>query len=139
VNEAVRRRAIADEMRRSRRALEAAELLRDRGLYDDALSRLYYALFHAMCALLVTAGVEPKRHRALPHLLGTHLSSDDGLSAADLAVVARAATHRELADYERTWEATRAIADQAFAEVAPLIDRARERLTRDGWWTSPSG
>jgi uncharacterized protein (UPF0332 family) len=36
-----------------------------------ALNRLYYALYHTVTALLLTTGVEPRRHRALPGLLGT--------------------------------------------------------------------
>ncbi len=42
-----RRTAIEQEMRHSAAALKAAHALRDLGLCNDALSRLYYALFHA--------------------------------------------------------------------------------------------
>ena len=44
---------------------------------------------------VLTAGLEPKRHRGLPHLLGTHFSAV--LGAADIALVSRAATYRDLA------------------------------------------
>lgn len=112
------------ELRHAASAHRAAALLRDAGLYNDALARLYYALYHTVTALLLTTGVEPRRHRALPGLLGTHFSSS--LSPSDLSIVARAATWRDLADYERTWEANLEVTSQAFAEIEPLMERLRQ-------------
>jgi uncharacterized protein (UPF0332 family) len=128
-----RRAAIALELRHAALAMEAAQLLRKAGLLNDALSRLYYALFHTLVALLLTEGVEPKRRRALPHLLGERFSGL--LTAADIALVSRTATYRGLADYERTWEASSDVSDAAFAEVEPFIERLRAHLVAEGWAT----
>jgi uncharacterized protein (UPF0332 family) len=125
--------AIELELRQSERALKAAYALRDLGLYNDALSRLYYAVFHAMTALLLTEGVEPRRHRAIAGLLGTHILPTGALTAADISVLSRSYGQRDLADYERTWEATADIVAGAFAEVLPLIEKAREILRQGGW------
>ena len=114
------------ELRHSASALRAAQLLRDAGLYNDALNRLYYALYHTVTALLLTSGVEPRRHRALPGLLGTHFAGS--LSPTDLSILARAATWRDLADYERTWEANLEVTSQAFLEIEPLMERVRALL-----------
>ena len=116
--------AVAAELRHARSAHQAARLLCDAGLYNDALNRLYYALYHTVTALLLTTGVEPRRHRALPGLLGTHFAAT--LSPTDLSVVARASTWRDLADYERTWEANLEVTTLAFAEIEPLIERVRD-------------
>ncbi len=131
-----RRSAIALELRHASSALAAARLLRDAGLYNDALSRLYYALFHTMTALLLTEGVEPRRHRALPGLLGAKFTASGLFGAADIALVSRAATYRDLADYERTWEASPDVADAAFGEIEPMIDRVRSHLDASGWTKS---
>lgn len=48
-------------------------------------------------------------------------------------MVSRTQTYRDLADYERTWEATRAIADAAFADVEPLLTRIHALLELGGW------
>lgn len=125
--------AVALELRHANAALAAARLLRAAGLHNDALSRLYYALFHTMTALLLTEGVEPRRHRALPGMLGSKLSSSGLLTPADIAAVSRAATYRDLADYERTWEATSDVTDAAFAEIEPIMDRTRAYLAAKGW------
>jgi uncharacterized protein (UPF0332 family) len=114
------------ELGHARSAHRAAQLLRESGLYNDALNRLYYALYHIVTALLLSAGVEPRRHRALPGLLGTHFAH--ALGPAELAVVARAATWRDLADYERTWQANAEVTAQAFAEIEPLMSRLQQLL-----------
>lgn len=126
-----RRDAIEKELRHAAAAYKAALLLRQGGLHNDALSRLYYAMFHTLTALLLTAGIEPRKHRGLPHLLGTHFSSF--LTAADIALVSRAATYRDLADYERTWDATDEIVGTAFADLDPLLARVRKHLADTGW------
>ncbi len=107
-------------------AHRAARVLRDMGLYNDALNRLYYALYHVVTAVLLSAGVEPRRHRALPGLLGTHFGHE--LGPTELAVVARAATWRDLADYERTWQADAQVMAQAFDEIEPLMTRLQQLL-----------
>jgi len=64
-------------------------------------------------------------------LLGTHFAGT--LSPTDLSIVARAATWRDLADYERTWEANLEVTSQAFAEIEPLMERVRRLvLENDG-------
>ena len=128
-----RRQAIGQDLQQSELAMKGARLLRDAGLYNDALSRLYYALHHATLALLMTEGVEPRRHRAVSSLLSAHFLPSGKLSAEDIAVVSRTQTYRDLADYDRAWNATQAIVDEAFAAVEPLLARIDELLDSDGW------
>lgn len=45
------------------------------------------------------------------------------------SVVTRAATWRDLADYERTWQANAEVTVQAFSEIEPLMSRLRELLS----------
>ena len=127
MNDDVRDQAVRQALERGRQALRAAHTLREAELHDDALSRLYYALFHTLTAVLLSHGIEPRRHRMLISLLGTHLP--DRFGAEELAVVARAQTYRDLADYERTWTATAQVVDTAFAETEPLIHKA-ERMVQ---------
>jgi len=136
VTEENRRDAIAKELNQARLARAAARLLADASLHNDSLSRLYYALFHTLVALLLTEGIEPRRHRGLPHLLGTHFSSL--IAAADVALVTRVASYRDLADYERTWEATEEIVREASVAVDALLARIRQHLVDQGWTAAPS-
>jgi predicted nucleotidyltransferase len=60
----------------------------------------------------------------------------DGLTGVltpdDMALVSRVGGYRDLADYERTWEATEKVSAEAFSAVEPLIARARASLEADG-------
>ncbi|HEA66132.1 MAG TPA: HEPN domain-containing protein [Desulfobacterales bacterium] len=44
-------------MDRSKEALSAAELMYEKGHYNDALNRFYYSCFYAVIALLATEGL----------------------------------------------------------------------------------
>ena len=127
------RESVALELRHASSALAAARLLRSAGLHNDTLSRLYYALFPTTTALLLMEGVEPRRHRSMPGLLGSKFAASGLLTAVDIAAVSRAATFRDLADYERTWEATAEVTDAAFGEIEPLMIRVQSHLASTGW------
>lgn len=45
---------VAEGLRRGAESLRAAEVLAERGLLSDAISRLYYFVFHSARALLYT-------------------------------------------------------------------------------------
>jgi uncharacterized protein (UPF0332 family) len=128
-----RRVAIQQEVAHGRPALQAARALRDLGLHNDALNRLYYALFHHVVALLLIEGVEPRRRASIPGLLGQHVVGRHELTVADVALISRTNTYRDLADYERTWVADEGIAGTAFAEVEPLLGRIARYLGAAGW------
>lgn len=130
-----KRANIAQEIARSNESHRAAIALRQLGLHSDALTRLYYAVFHMMTALLLTKGVEPKRHRALRHLLETHVG--DVLNEEDLVWVSRAMTYRELADYERAWTPDAEVVRATFEAIDALIARASDHLEGSGWLTPP--
>ena len=128
-----RRTAISQEIRHGQDALRAARSLRSMGLRNDALNRLYYALYHHVVALLLLEGVEPRRHAAIPGLLGQHVVGRHELDGADVAAISRAGAFRGLADYERTWDADDRVVASAFDELEPLIERIRGYLVRTGW------
>jgi uncharacterized protein (UPF0332 family) len=135
VTEDNRRTAIDNELSHGRAALQAARALRDLGLYNDALSRLYYAMFHHVVALLLTEGVEPRRHRSLPGLLAQHFVQRGTMSSTDVILVGRISSYRDLADYERAFTATREVVDAALADLEPFIERIVLTLDRGGWLT----
>lgn len=124
----VLRDAVAREIRHGRGALAAAAALRDLGMHNDALNRLYYAVFHHATAVLLTEGVEPRRHRAMPGLLLTHLASA-GFDASDAARVGRLATYRDMADYGRAFDATGDLVDEAFRDAEAFVEKVTECLT----------
>ena len=53
---------IAAYLEKARQKLGVARRLRDSGDHDDAVSRAYYAAFHAAKALLTSAGEQSRTH-----------------------------------------------------------------------------
>src|SRR3990172_2689275 len=51
---------ISQELERAKDCLKSAELLMSHGQYADAVSRLYYYVYHNIRALLLSRGFEPK-------------------------------------------------------------------------------
>lgn len=129
-DEAVRE-SVKREIKHGDQAMASSQALRDLGMCNDALSRLYYAVFHFAAALLLTEGIEPRRHRALPGLLLSHLAGA-GFDALDAARVARLSTYRDMADYERAFDATPAVVDEALTDAVAFVDKARACLRARG-------
>ncbi|HUU13551.1 MAG TPA: HEPN domain-containing protein [Terriglobia bacterium] len=50
-------------LRKSRRSLEAGQLLLSEGFMEDAASEAYYAMFYAAKAILVNAGQKATQHK----------------------------------------------------------------------------
>src|SRR5690606_37297691 len=50
----------------------AADALLKLGLFNDAVSRAYYAAYHHIVALLLTEGLEARTHSGVGALLGQH-------------------------------------------------------------------
>jgi len=64
-------------LRLADRALEGARALLDRGEYFGAVSRAYYAIFHAARAVLYSYGITTKTHIGLVSLFGEHIIKKD--------------------------------------------------------------
>jgi len=114
-------------------ALRAAEELVKLGLFNDAVSRAYYAAFHYARALLLTLGLEPKTHRGVMALLEEHFERAGRLSRAAVSAFARLQTFRGLADYDSR---ARLPSERAVEEVVAsraFLDEAREVLRAAGY------
>ena len=61
------------EIKRAEKAWRAASTLFESGLYEDSVSRAYYAVLHAAKAALATFGMFPTTHRAVRRMFGFHL------------------------------------------------------------------
>ncbi len=86
-------------MERAGKALKAAEVLLDEELYEDCVSRAYYAVLHAARGALLTVPVFPDSHNAVRRLFGLHLVKT-GLIEKEYAVILTAEQEdREMGDY----------------------------------------
>ena len=94
-----RKKTAATELRRAQQAMLAADALARDGLYNDATSRAYYAVFHAACALLARLDVHARTHRGVESLLAEHLVAPGRLASEDLRRFSQVQSQRNIADY----------------------------------------
>jgi len=52
-------------MKKAHSNLESAQMLFNNGMYDGAVSSSYYAVFHAVSALLASKGMEFSKHKTI--------------------------------------------------------------------------
>ncbi len=66
------REMIVAQMEKTDEKLRVAETLAKSDHVDDAISRAYYAAFHAASAALLSQGISVESHQALKTMFGVH-------------------------------------------------------------------
>ena len=87
-------------LEKAKEKLRVAEQLLQSGDYDDAVSRAYYAAFHAAQAALLTEGLTATTHQGLVNLFGLHLVKTGKLPKQLGKFLANLKDDRESSDYE---------------------------------------
>ena len=85
---------------KARRYLASAQLLRQAGDFDSAVSRLYYAMFYGTEALLLTQGKTFSSHRAAIAAFGENFIKPGLLPQEMHRWLHRAFEKRQISDYE---------------------------------------
>jgi uncharacterized protein len=109
-------------------ALRAAQALLELRLYNDAVSRAYYAAFHYARALLLLEGLEPKTHRRVVALLLERYERTGRLEPGLVSTLARLQTFRGLADYGTSARIARERAEAEVAAAQAFVETARPFL-----------
>jgi len=86
-------------MAKANRVLAAAEHLAGGGFHEDAVSRAYYAVFHAGCALLGSIGRTVRTHDGMRAAISQHFIRAGKIDSRFGRVLARTAADRNDADY----------------------------------------
>ena len=96
---------VSREIEKAERTFDDVLFCARENKWEAAANRLYYALFHAMSALLVSDGHRVKSHRGVLAMFGEHyvrtglFSKKDGALLSDLVIM------RDNADYNCFFEA----------------------------------
>lgn len=94
---------IREEIERASRTMNAATLLFDNNLINDAVSRLYYFLLYHIRALLLSKGLEPKSHEGALRLFAPHFIKEKLFDPKDSHVFSKLMKYREEADYNPSY------------------------------------
>ena len=58
-------KAVTGHLKKAQSSLESAQMLFNNGMYDGAVSSSYYAVFHAVSALLASKDIELNKHKTV--------------------------------------------------------------------------
>ena len=92
-------------------------------LWNSAANRLYYSMFHAISALLISDGLSVKSHRGVMALFGQNyvksglFTKEEGALFSDLVIM------RDNADYNCFYEADE-------EKLRPYVEPARQLINK---------
>ena len=93
-------------MEKARNTLCEVETLIENDLWNGAANRLYYAVFHAVSALLIHDGHQVSTHQGSHALFGLHYIKSEKLPAEFGRLYSQLQTMREESDYNCIYDVT---------------------------------
>ena len=123
---------ISEELARARECLASADLLFSHGQLADAVSRLYYYVYHAVRALLLSKGLEPKTHEGALRRLNLYFTKPGILEAETSHTFTRLMKYREEADYNPSYIFTKDDYARFKVEADSLFELIIEHLRIEG-------
>ena len=116
-------------LERGRVSLSAAEALIERGIYEDAVSRAYYAMFYAANALLVRDGLNVGgKHSAVVAAFGREYAKTGMVDPKYHQMLIEDFEWRQKADYDVYWNAAEEMARARVQDARDLIEMVAELL-----------
>ncbi len=116
------------QLPRSKRALLAANLLAQNCLFEDCVSRAYYAVLHAAKAALLLVEVQSTTHVGVKKMFGLHLVRTGKIEHEFAKILAREQEDRELGDYEAAFHMTEERACARVVEAEKFVNRIERFL-----------
>ena len=110
-----------EEMARGDEALRAATELHRLGLYNDTVSRAYYAAYHWTRAVLFTEGLESRTHRGAHQLLALHFVRAGLLPETAATLLSQLENLREASDYAAAVRFTEEESGEALRKTGTFI------------------
>jgi uncharacterized protein (UPF0332 family) len=111
-------------------ACREGDLLAEQGAYPGAISRYYYAAFHAARALLATRHLDSARHAGVIALFQQHFVKTGDFPAEIARSLPRAFEKRLSSDYSDFIEISADEVERARSEVHAFVDTCRQLLRR---------
>lgn len=103
---------------RARTAIEEAAYVAKGNFWNLAANRLYYAVFYACEALLISKGIATQTHAGLNRMMNLHFIKTGLLNDEDKNILTNLFRMRQTGDYED-------LTDWSENEVTPYIDKAK--------------
>jgi len=111
----------ARRLEKARETLKAAELTLVHELYDDSANRSYYAVFHAVRALLALEGADYKRHSGVIAHFQREYVKTGKFDKKYSEIVVSSFTARQNSDYGDFFPISREEAETQLAEAKDFV------------------
>lgn len=118
LNEEERKTVVKLQIEKALNNFRQIELLKNAGYWDNVANRLYYALFHAVSALLINDGHNVSSHRGAVSAFGQYYVTTGLFTIEDGRHYSRLQGLREKSDYNCSYTATK-------EEIEPKIEPTR--------------
>jgi len=117
-----------ERLDRAEEKIAAAGSLLEDGFYADAISRAYYAMFHAATALLESKDITAKTHAGVIRMIGKEFVAEGRMTDSLGKALTLAQEEREEADYDIASEFSREEVQQRIEDAKRFLEKTRELL-----------
>lgn len=122
LNDEERKLLVEFEIEKAHKLIDQFTILENAALWDTLANRVYYAVFHAVTALLIMNGLHAGSHQGVSVLFNKHFVKENLVDEKYGRLLARLENMREKSDYTCLFETTK-------AEVMPMIPQAKEMIS----------
>jgi uncharacterized protein (UPF0332 family) len=119
-------------LQKARSALQQAESNLNLDYYDVATSRAYYAMFYTASALLASKGISRSKHSGMHSAFGEHFVKAGLIETEYAKMLGHAFDSRLDSDYDITFTAERALAEEVLHDAERFVERAEQYLRQVG-------
>ena len=111
------------ELEKAQAIMAQIEALKKLGYWDNVANRLYYAIFHAVSALLIHDGHSVNTHKGVVVVFGQHYVRTGVFDIEDGRLYSQLQTIREKGDYNCVYQTSE-------EEVLPMIVPAQNLIEK---------
>lgn len=122
LNDEERKLLVEFEIEKAHKLIDQFTILENAALWDTLANRVYYAVFHAVTALLIMNGLHAGSHQGVSVLFNKHFVKENLVDEKYGRLLARLENMREKSEYTCLFETTK-------EEVMPMIPQAKEMIS----------
>lgn len=125
------------ELKKARETYGEIEVLVGANRLNGAANRMYYAVFHAVCALLINDGIQVNTHRGSHALFSQHYIKTGILPREYGQLYNQLQTMREESDYNCAYDVEMDELQQRLEPARRLIEDIEKLVNKGGFLSEP--
>jgi uncharacterized protein (UPF0332 family) len=129
----MRDKDILDLLAKAKESVKASDSLLEDGFYDFSASRVYYTMFYAAEAVLLTKDLSFSKHKAVIAAFGKEFVKSGLLPARLHAYLVEAFDSRQLGDYGPTGSLSKEKAERLIKQAREFLMVVEEYLRKEGY------